>query len=449
MAGVDPEKPVSGGNTRRIVLAFVLISLPASMSSGQDPQDTPSILKRMQQQLDAQERELELLRRSNLLSSYDRGFILEAKDPEQTPFRLQVNGRMQGRYTAFAPGKSGQTDRSHFEIERGRLSFQGHIYDPALQFYYNLDADTDEDHDVKFHDFWINYEFSEAFNLHFGKSKVPSGYTWMVTSAHQRLVDRDISTTFFKADRTVGLRATGRLGDDKQHYYQAVIGNGLRSTDMRAEDVDELFVYCLIHWTDVLGSVGAGYSDLAGHEEFSLRIGQSLAYLNQNEGTNGEVLDEARWVRLGNGARLTDPGALAPGVTVNGFDHYLYTAFLVAKYNGWSANAEYYYRWLNNFDTSGGSVTGGLDASGFAVDVGTMLVPASIELMGRIAAVDTAFGDSWEYAGGVNWFLDGTHKHKLTFDVSVLDGVPAGSSSPNYELGQVGTLFRLQYQVEF
>jgi hypothetical protein len=170
---------------------------------------------------------------------------------------------------------------------------------------------------------------------------------------------------------------------------------------------------------------------------------------NQNEAGQGGVLDEARWVRLGNGTRLTDPGSLAAGVTVNGFDYYLYTAFLVAKYRGMSVNSEFYYRWLNNFDTAGGPVTADIDTRGFVVDVGVMLVEKSIELMGRIDAVHSAFGDTWEYAAGINWFINGTHRHKLTFDVADLNGVPAGSSSPNYELGQVGTLFRVQYQVAF
>ncbi len=78
-----------------------------------------------------------------------------------------------------------------------------------------------------------------------------------------------------------------------------------------------------------------------------------------------------------------------------------------------------------------------------------MLVPQSVEVMARIDAVNSAYGDTWEYAAGINWFINGTHSHKLTFDVSELDDVPAGSSSPNFETGQVGTLFRPQYQVAF
>ena len=73
----------------------------------------------------------------------------------------------------------------------------------------------------------------------------------------------------------------------------------------------------------------------------------------------------------------------------------------------------------------------------------------TIEFMGRVDAVHSAFGDNWEYAAGINWFINGTHKHKLTLDVAEVDGVPAGSSSPNYETGQTGTLFRIQYQFTF
>ncbi len=54
----------------------------------------------------------------------------------------------------------------------------------------------------------------------------------------------------------------------------------------------------------------------------------------------------------------------------------------------------------------------------------------TIEFMGRVDAVHSSFGDNWEYAAGINWFINGNHKHKLT-----LDEVPAGSSSPNHETG--------------
>jgi len=413
------------------------------------PSNDTSLLQDLQRRLEAQELEIQRLKTNALRATYDNGFLFQTSDPDAVPFALKVNGRMQGRYTGFSGSGSSQTPRNHFEIERGRLEFRGHMYDPQLQFFYNLDADTDDNHDVKFHDFWINYNFDDAFRLYFGKQKVASGEIWLQASTTLRFADRDVATTFFKADRTIGLRADGVLGDEGQHYYQALLGNGLRSTDLEAADIDDLFVFSLLHWTDLAGKVGSGYSDLAWHEDLAVRLGQSLTYTNQNEAGDSSVLSEARWVRLGNGTPLTETGALSPGVTVNGFDYYLYTAFLIAKYQGLSVNSEFYYRWLNNFDTSGGSVTGDIDTRGFVVDVGYMLVPESLEVMARVDAVNSAFGDTWEFAAGINWFINGTHTHKLTLDVSELDGVPAGSSSPNFETGQVGTLFRLQYQVAF
>jgi len=144
-------------------------------------------------------------------------------------------------------------------IERGRLEFRGHMDDPALQYYYNLDADTDDNHDVKFHDFWVNYNFDDTFRLFFGKQKVASGEIWLQASTTSRFADRDVATTFFKADRTIGLRADGVLGEDGQHYYQALVGNGLRSTDLKAADIDDVSVFSLIHWTGIIGNVGKGY----------------------------------------------------------------------------------------------------------------------------------------------------------------------------------------------
>ena len=143
-------------------------------------------------------------------------------------------------------------------------------------------------------------------------------------------------------------------------------------------------------------------------------------------------------------------GSRGHRLTVNGFDYCLYSAFLVAKCQGWSANAEFYYRWINNFDTMGGpSPHGDLEAHGFVAEIGKMLHPRSLELIARMSGINTMFGDTWEYAAGLNWFINGTHKHKLTFDVSTLDDLPTSNTSPNFELGQDGLLYLVQYQVAF
>ena len=386
---------------------------------------------------------------SRFYVDYDNGFVIRPFDKQVTPFELKFQGWMQLRYNGFH--SEGPTpSRNNLEIERGRMIFRGFAYDPNLQYFINIDADTDEQHVMKFHDFWFNYKFSDAFNLHGGKGKVAGSYTWYLGGRQFRLIDRDTATTFFRSDRTIGLWALGDFGEQDRWHYHALIGNGLRTADFTPGEVDDLIAASMMLWWDATGDYGQEFSDLEWHDELAVRTGQTFAWSNQNQGPEDSVLPEARWVRLGNGTRLTDTGALAPGVTVTGFDYFLYSAFFLAKYQGWSANAEFYYRWINNFDTAGGgSPYGDLQAHGFYAEVGRMLCPKYLELVGRICGINTSFGDSWEYGAGINWFLDGTHNNKFQVDLLVLDDVPTSNSGPNYEVGQTGIMCRAQYQIAF
>lgn len=90
---------------------------------------------------------------SDFYVDYSKGFVIRPYDKEKTPFEMRINGRMQFRYTGFS--SNGPTpSRSNFEVERGRLILRGYVFDPALQYFLNIDSDTDDNHDIKFHDFW-------------------------------------------------------------------------------------------------------------------------------------------------------------------------------------------------------------------------------------------------------------------------------------------------------
>ena len=178
-----------------------------------------------------------------------------------------------------------------------------------------------------------------------------------------------------------------------------------------------------------------------------IRVGNSFTHASQKPFDDGTIRAEQMFARLSDGTVLTESGALAPGVIVNEFDTYLYAVDLAAKYRGWSAHGEYFFRWLNDFSTDGGAIPyTDLYDDGFYVDVGVMLIKQKLELVGRISAVDGFFGDAREYAAGINLYINGDHSNKLSFDASVLDGNPASNSSPNYRVGQDGVLFRMQWQ---
>ena len=70
--------------------------------------------------------------------------------------------------------------------------------------------------------------------------------------------------------------------------------------------------------------------------------------MTSSEGTPGSQSVEADFLRLTDGTRLTDPGAFAPGATVEGFDVTLLAIDAAFKYRGWSANGEYFWRSVTN-----------------------------------------------------------------------------------------------------
>lgn len=455
----------------------IILGVLCLYSTGRGDEITP-VTPAAFQNVDVFEREPDLLSHSSQATSaltevqsvytprffvdYDRGLVIRPFDPQQTPFELKVRGRMQFRYTGFKRDRETYSNRgdanrggplrienrNDFEIERGRLIFTGFMYDPNLKYFINLDADTDDNHRFVLHDFWVYYEFSEAFSLNIGKAMVPGSRDWMSLSPNTHLADRSVATTYFRPDRTVGVWARGKIRDE--FYYHALVGNGINTADRAPGDVDNRFVYAFSSWWEPLDEFGMSHADLSYHEEPAVRLGHSFTYASQTGDTNGSTNGEQAFVRLSDGTRLITPGALAAGVTVNEFNVSLYTIDAAFKYRGFSMNAEYFMRWLNDFSTSGCSIPHNtLYDHGFYADVGYFVCPKKLEVVGRMSQVDGMFGDSWEYAGGVNYFLEPTHFNKVSFDVSVLDGSPTSNSSTNHVVGQDGVMFRFQYQVQF
>lgn len=409
----------------------------------------------------AKEKEAAKKKEPKYIANYSKGFVFEPIDKKKTPFELRVNGRMQFRYTGFhRDDETTQTlsgpviveNRNDFEIERGRLEFSGFMWDPNLQYYINIDADTDDQHRAIFHDFWVNYKFDESFNLHAGKAFVPGSRDWLSGSTRTHLADRSMANSFFRPDRSIGIWAEGEIADGV--FYRAMVGNGFNTQDLRASsaphEVDAYLAYAASGYWDPFGDYGKGYADLECSNELLARIGHSFTYApNHGQEDLSGIRTEESSIRLSDGSLLTTTGVLGAGAQVRAFDIYLYAIDAAFKYQGWSMNGEYYFRWLEDLRANAPIITNEIYDDGFYVDIGKMILPKKLEIVGRVSTVDGAFGDSWEYAGGTNIYVNGDHTHKITLDAAVLDGCPITASSPNYEVGQNGVLYRLQYQVAF
>ncbi|MEQ8767552.1 MAG: porin [Planctomycetota bacterium] len=445
-----------------VVIAALMLLLASAEARPSDPEDGVSTTEARLRELEAKLSRIEQDEDApSWFVGYDKGFVFRSTDMEKNPFALKINGRMQFRYTNFQNDEDDYVnrgtffggppfaatdidERSDFEIERGRLEFAGTFWDPRMHFYINIDADTDDNHRAIFHDFWMNYEFNEAFDLHFGKAFVPGSREWLDGSTRTHLADRSMATTFFRPDRSVGVWAIGQPSEG--FHYRAMIGNGFNTTDLSPGQMNDEPIVSGSVWFEPCGDFGKGYADIQAENETRTRFGASLTW-GREDGTasNGVALAESNFLRLDDGTRLTSLGVTRYDLTLLAVDAAL-------KSGGFGLHGELYYRWLNRIKPTGPfpAFPERTNRSwGFYTTAGYMVVPEEIEVVVSTSTVQGRFKDSWEYAFGGNYFVDGTHKNKLTLDFTLLDGSPAQNSGPGFVAGYDGWLIRLQYQIAF
>lgn len=238
-----------------------------------------------------------------------------------------------------------------------------------------------------------------------------------------------------------------------------IIGDGFNTSGLQPvpAQIDTNFVYSATTWWDIGERYGRGYSDLEWHDQLGLEIGTSFTDGREDgPGPIGLPRSEQNFARLADGTRVTTTGAVFPNVRINEFDITLFALDAAWKYRGFSFDMEYYFRQLDRI--RGIDVSTGTPANlpptviynhGFAMEGGWFLIPERFEVNFRTSQIYGDYGPSREYAGGVNWFRNGTHNYKWSFDCTQIYGSAAQNSGPNYIAGVTGVLFRLQLQAAF
>jgi len=398
-----------------------------------------------------------LFHRLEFTADYDKGFVVRAFHPQRNPFLLRANAWIQFRHHGFARNAEFWTDnagitrairnRNALDIERGRVTLAGYAVDRRLTYFLQLDGDTDGAHTVDFFDYWWAWQWTESLQIQVGKRKVPASRQWLLGARRTRLIDRPMTNDFFRPDRTVGVFGVGRIGD--RGHYEWMVGNGYSSSNVPNVLGDDRLTFAMTNYVDPYGDYGGQLVDFNMSSEVLARWGHSFVYSPQAGFTEGIPLAEADFVRLADGTRLTQPGALAPGITVSDFDIFFYGADAGFKWRGWSMNAELFLRWIEGIVADGALPTTSIFQSGYYVEGGRFLVPQKFDLNARFSQVHGEFGDALEYAAGLNWYPLAKPSLKISFDVTLLDGSPLQNTTSDILVGDNGALFRTQFQAEF
>lgn len=226
-----------------------------------------------------------------------------------------------------------------------------------------------------------------------------------------------------------------------------MIGQGYNTEGLTPQEIGNNFATAGSVYCDVIGNYGPlRPTDFEYHEDLAVRLGASA--VASIEGTPGRQLEEADFLRLTDGTRITEPNALAPGATVEGFQVYLMAVDAAYKYRGWSANSEFFVRSIQNLVSNNPVPSVGLQW-GFYSEAGFFVIPKRFELNSHYSFIDGDQGATNSYATGFSIYPRGMSFLKLSMDGTYIDGSPTNSTATNILVGDKGFLFRCQWQAMF
>jgi hypothetical protein len=392
-------------------------------------------------------------------AGWSKGFVIAPVDPQKTPFELRINGTFQARYTGFARdseffiNSSGQAipvhNRNDVQFPRALLSISGYAYDENLTYDLWLGASTGSESVMLFLPA-LGYRVCKEFYPRVGVGRVPFGSEFIIADFTTQLVDRSMATAFFAGDFAIGLWATGQLTE--KFGYWTMLANGLQTYAIDFQQLDNQFIFGHANIWDPIGKYGTFISDLEYHEDPAVRMVQSYLWAPERGQPTGQPFQEAIFPRLSDGQFVTNPGALAPGVTVNSFNQYGLAQSVQFKYRGFSFFGEWIGQWFQGFRTTGGNLpkeNRNIFNNGFTAQSGYFVVPKRFEVLARTSHVFGPQGNGSEYSVGCNYFIKGNPFNKISMDFQRVHNVPSFQEFNGYVPGQSGFIGRLQWELGF
>jgi hypothetical protein len=259
---------------------------------------------------------------------------------------------------------------------------------------------------------------------------------------------------YFRPSYTMGIWAKGVIVD--KLIYSVMLGNNLSQLGVDAGQLDDGLntLSAALVFLPTTGEFGlnSNMGDFEHHEKIATRFG--LHFTRSTEDRQGQPETEAFenvQIRVSDGSVIFSPDLFTDGVQIDKADFHMTSFDAGIKYKGFALEGEYYWRWVNDFITTG---TGELPFDrlwdhGFQLQASAMLWPKLIQLYTLGSSVTGEYGDPWEFRAGANYYP--FKNHVIRFNVEYIHSYhsPVGGLSLPYVVGGTGNIFYANLQVNF
>ena len=241
--------------------------------------------------------------------------------------------------------------------------------------------------------------------------------------------DRLIADEFFRGSYTSGLWLKGEVST--KFKYMAMIGNNLSTLGVSASQLDNTFdtTSVMLQWLPTTGEFGlyGTFGDFDYHEKVATRLAGHFTHSTEDKqsqpGANGI---ENSQIRLTDGSVIFTPDLFAPGTSVEKVNYRMASVDAGVKYKGLSLEAEYYWRWLSDFQGPGTSSLADIDDHGYQVQASGMVIPKVLQAYVGGSQIRGVYGNSSEFAGGRELVRREEPRPPLQRGVAPPEQVPGG-----------------------
>jgi hypothetical protein len=387
------------------------------------------------------------------------GFLVGRSDAGE----LGISGYALVRYVNQLPADQTFTDhlgnehvidpRNDIFPHRVIVFFKGWVGVPQLVYNIILWTVNTTDQDALFGN--VGYQFNRKFSLYGGINGSPGTRSLQGSHPYWLGHDRVMADEFFRPYFAFGTWAQGEPTPGL--WYNAFVGNNSSSLGITAVQLDRHLSSGVSLWwmptTHEFGPRGA-YGDWESHEKVATRFGISTAQSREERFTNASTGATGNTtIKLADSLNVFDPGALAPGVTVQQVDYRILSVDAGVKYRGVFLQTEIYTRWLDGFLADGPLPVSSIVDTGFYVQAAFFPIRQKLELYAATSQIfgdkDAGFDNSSEYLAGLNVYPANTRNHRFNVQIMDVNRSPVSSTFGYYVGGQKGTTVSTAFSVFF
>lgn len=332
--------------------------------------------------------------------------------------------------------------RNDIQFQKVTLYFKGWLADPKLRYFlyiWTSNANQGQGAQVVVAGN-LQYEINKYLDIGAGIGALPTNRSligqwpfWLRQDA------RTMTEEFFRGSFTTGVWAQGEITDGL--FYKTMLGNNLSQLGVDAGQLDDGFDTwsTALWWTTNDYGRTLSYGDFEKHQKIATVLGGSYTTSKETRQSQpGDESPENSQIRLSDGTGIFGFDAFAANTQVTAA-HYQMASFNGGiKYKGFSLDAEYFVRWVNDFETVGTIPVTQLKDTGFALQGSAMLVNKVLQLYSTYSYIDGEYGKPWEFTCGMNWFPFKNKFLRVNPEVMVEHYSPVGYTSYPTVVGAKG-----------